>query len=161
MRECIISVVTEGGKLGVGPPSAGRVAGAGRGRSAPRSVARSRWTVQGASLVLLDNQYSDIFYTITDNPKEVKDCKIAPCTTTNTLLSDISRIQSRTMPGHPLGGIVHQLGCRACTRGSACTKGRAGTTFQFCTSDGFIGVWCKHYLRCHPSGLIDLHEPLG
>ena len=51
MRECIISVVTEGGKLGVGPPSTGRVAGAGRGRSAPRSVARSRWTVQYRPLI--------------------------------------------------------------------------------------------------------------
>ena len=60
-----------------------------------------------------------------------------------------------------IGGILYHLGCRACTRGSACTKGRAGTTFQFCTSDGLIGVWCKHYLWCHPSGLIDLNEPLG
>ena len=30
-----------------------------------------------------------------------------------------------------------------------------------CMSDGLIGVWCKHYLWCHPSGLIDLNEPLG
>ena len=59
------------------------------------------------------------------------------------------------------GGILYHLGCRASTRGSACTKGRAGNTFQFCTSDGLIGVWCKHYLWCHPSGLIDLNEPLG
>ena len=58
-------------------------------------------------------------------------------------------------------GILYHLGCRASTRGSACTKGRAGTTYQFCTSDGLIGVWCKHYLWCHPSGLIDLNEPLG
>ena len=50
---------------------------------------------------------------------------------------------------------------RACTQSSAWTKGGAGTTFQFCTSDGLIGVWCTHYLWCYPSGFIDLNEPLG
>ena len=76
----------------------------------------------------------------------------------------LQKIQSPTSRHNVIlgiGGILYHLGCRACTRGSACTKGRAGTTFQFCTSDGLIGVWCKHYLWCHPSGLIDLNEPLG
>ena len=53
---------------------------------------------------------------------------------------------------------LNHLGYRACTKGSAWTRGRAGTTFQFCTSDGLFGVWWKHNLWCHPSGLIDLNE---
>ena len=31
--------------------------------------------------------------------------------------------------GYPVSGIINNLGCRACTRGSACIKGSAGTTF--------------------------------